>query len=313
MKIITLLPVKNEAWILKYSLENFSSFSDHIIIADQNSSDETVQVCQSFPKVKIIKNPYEGHSNKVRWLLLDEARKIEGEKLIVCLDADELISSKFVDEILEKSDRKPQSFSSEWLQLWGDQNHYRTDGVWKNNIKEFAFFDDNSIDYVRNEVINDHTARIPKIPGTIKLNMPILHYQYLAKERSSIKQAWYMCKELIAGYSPMRINHKYSIADINIKSATMTQLEDYFRENIPDINPNIFELKDSIRENEITTIFKEMGVAKFEGLNIWDNQQLRDYFVQETGRQPKARFYPKIVIKLNNIKNIIKKIINWHA
>jgi hypothetical protein len=39
-----------------------------------------------------------GHSNKVRWLLLEEARKIEGNNLIFCIDADEVLSPNLISD-----------------------------------------------------------------------------------------------------------------------------------------------------------------------------------------------------------------------
>jgi glycosyltransferase involved in cell wall biosynthesis len=94
MKIITLLPVKNEGWILRSTLRNMSDFSDHIVIADQKSTDDSLAIYQEFEKVQVIENKNTGHSNSVRWQLLDYARKTFGlGNIIVCVDADEMIRS----------------------------------------------------------------------------------------------------------------------------------------------------------------------------------------------------------------------------
>jgi GTP:adenosylcobinamide-phosphate guanylyltransferase len=76
MKIIIASPVKNEEWILPSTLKNFSSFADHIILADQKSTDKTREICARFEKVTVIDNPFKGYTNEIRWMLLDEARKI---------------------------------------------------------------------------------------------------------------------------------------------------------------------------------------------------------------------------------------------
>ncbi|MFX4883847.1 glycosyltransferase family 2 protein, partial [Acinetobacter baumannii] len=55
-KIIVLTPIKNEAWILKTFLEVTSFFADHIIIADQGSTDESRDIALSFEKVILIPN-----------------------------------------------------------------------------------------------------------------------------------------------------------------------------------------------------------------------------------------------------------------
>jgi glycosyltransferase involved in cell wall biosynthesis len=76
MKKIVLMPVKNEDWILEYSLSCASLWADYIIVADQNSTDRTPEICKNFDKVIYIKNDSQFHSGAVRRLLLEEARKI---------------------------------------------------------------------------------------------------------------------------------------------------------------------------------------------------------------------------------------------
>jgi ribosomal silencing factor RsfS len=56
MKKIVLMPIKNEDWILNFSLSQISKWADYIIIADQNSIDRSIEICKRFKKVSIIKN-----------------------------------------------------------------------------------------------------------------------------------------------------------------------------------------------------------------------------------------------------------------
>lgn len=305
MKIITLLPVKNEDWILKTSLQNFSSFSDVIIIADQNSEDKTIEIANSFPKVKVINNPHTGHSNKVRWLLLDEARKIEGEKLIICLDADELISPDCVSEMIKYKDEAPVSFSSMWMQAWNGMTEYRTDGAWGNNYKQFAFFDDGKVDYIREEVINDHTNRIPEIKKFVTIKHPIIHLQLLAKRRSETKQVWYMCNELVKGLNPYKINLKYSISRYDAKVET-NKIPNEFLNHITIEDMSIFDSEDNMRMNEILSLFKKYNVQYFESLDIWHIPELSKIFTETANRKPRPKILPKWIVLLNNIKNKIR-------
>jgi glycosyltransferase involved in cell wall biosynthesis len=55
-KIVVLTPIKNEEWILERFLSVTSQFADLIIIADQNSTDSSRNICQKYPKVKLIEN-----------------------------------------------------------------------------------------------------------------------------------------------------------------------------------------------------------------------------------------------------------------
>jgi len=306
MKIITLLPVKNEAWILPYTLKNFSDFSDHIIVADQNSNDNTLEICKQFSKVKVIKNNHTEHSNKIRWDLLKMAREIEGDNnLIICLDADEMISPEFINEIKNSDITDSVAFNSSWLQLYKHTSQYRTDGVWKKSSKLFCFIDDRKTNYIENEVINDHTARIPFIAKIIDLTFPILHFQYLAEKRSEIKQAWYMCKELIERRTPRKINLKYSVAKIKQAIKTETLENDWARGvNFP--SADTFTTHNIHQIHEISLMFETHGSKYFEELDIWHIKELKDLFIKENGRIPKIKVFPNWLIALNNIKNKIK-------
>ena len=158
MKTIVLIPIKNEEWILEQTLKNISSMVDFIIIADQRSTDRSLEICKQFPKVKVINNSFESHSNKIRWLLLDEARKIDGNNLIICLDADELLPPSAFKEINESINsgkaKIGDTFSFNWIQLWKSVRKYRIDNPWKNNQKKIAFWDDRKNEYKKIYIIN---------------------------------------------------------------------------------------------------------------------------------------------------------------
>ncbi len=307
MKTITLFPAKNESWILDNTLKNMSDFSDHIIVSDQNSTDNSREIYKKYSKVIVIDNNNSGHNNSVRWQLLDKARELFGSNnLILCIDADEMISKQAVDEmknIIAEHEYKPISFSFPWIQLWGSVYKYRNDTVWKNNNKIIAFFDDGKIDYKRELVINDHTSRTPSCQENIHLNKyPLLHYQYINLDQSQTKQNWYKCSELISGLEPKRINHKYSVAD-NDGNITLKDVpKDWIMS--PDINIK-YNKDEDWRYREILSWFDKYGIVFFEPLNIWQIDALEKLFIAKTGRKPKPKKFPKILVILNDIKNKI--------
>lgn len=310
MKIIVIMPVKNEAWILRNVLENFSSFADHVIVADQKSIDNTKEICSSFEKVKLITNPYNGYTNEVRFMLLDEARKIPGENnLIIQLDADEFITSEFIEEVkifISKNKNLPVAFSSPWLQLYNSNKEYRIDGVWKDNFKEFAFIDDRKLDYNRHYVTDEHINRIPDIKNKHKLKTPILHVQYLARKRCEIKQALYMCNERYKGIDPRKTNNRYSITKF-LGNTKTNKLEETWYKNIPLPDDVAYSTYDKTKLDDIQNLFKEKGVEYYEPLDIWHIEELKNQFKKETNREPiNIKKFPKILVTLNNIKNKIK-------
>lgn len=309
MKVITLLPAKNEGWIIRSTLKNMSDFSDHIIIADQNSTDDSIEIYKEFEKVTVIQNNNQNHNNSVRWRLLAYAREKFGkENLIICVDADEMIQSVAIQHIkdqITKDATTSISFTFPWIQLWSTTEKYRVDGVWKNNRKGIAFLDDGVVDYERKTVLNDHTGRVPTCQKEIKIDkFPLLHYQYIDLKQSEIKQAWYRCSELISGNEPKKINHKYSVAQNNSK-VKLESVDQNWLTELPLITFE-YNLDQDWRYIEMQNWFNTKGILFFEPLEIWNIKELHDRFLKETGREPKPKRYPKFLILLNTIKNKLK-------
>ncbi|MGB8077207.1 MAG: glycosyltransferase family 2 protein, partial [Gallionella sp.] len=97
-KIICLTPVRNESWILEKFLKAASLWADHIIIADQFSDDDSREIAGRFDKVILIRNPSAEFNEPERQrLLIEAARKIEGPRLLITLDADEFLTANFHD------------------------------------------------------------------------------------------------------------------------------------------------------------------------------------------------------------------------
>jgi glycosyltransferase involved in cell wall biosynthesis len=97
-KIVVITPVKNEAWILDRFLAVTSQFADHIIIADQNSTDGSQAICKNYPKVTLIENKSDQFNEADRQLLLiHKARELVPEpKILFALDADELLAANAI-------------------------------------------------------------------------------------------------------------------------------------------------------------------------------------------------------------------------
>lgn len=311
MKKIVLLPVKNESWILRHTLQNFSSFADAIIIADQDSTDGSLEIYKEFPKVSVINNPAKGHSNTARWMLLDECRKQHGTgNIIFCIDADEMISSKTAHDIVAAA-QPGTSFELPWIQLWKSTDVYRTDSVWANNFKGIAFYDDGAVDYDRTFALNDHVGRIPQTKNLIRLqDNPLLHLQWIAWDAVQIKQAWYRCTEWIAKKrSPRAINHAYAVSmdGPHVRLAT-TPTE--WLANIPEVaavKPES-DISQNWHYQQILAWFDQYGVEFFEPLQIWHIPQFRDIFIKKMNRQPRPQTYPAFLIAANKFRRIIKRL-----
>ncbi len=196
-KVICMTPVKNEEWIMERFLTAASLWADCIIVADQHSQDQTVRICRKFPKVRLIENPSESFNENGRQkLLIREARKIPGKKLLVALDADEFLTGnlKGTSEWEEMVTAAPGTvFRMKWPCIAPDFRHFwMTEGA--DNI--FAMMDDGT----PHEGREMHSIRVP-LPKNGEERMlssiEVMHFQYTDWERMKCKNLWYQCYERI--------------------------------------------------------------------------------------------------------------------
>jgi glycosyltransferase involved in cell wall biosynthesis len=282
MKTVLVMPVKNEDWILEKTLACADLWADHIIIADQKSTDRTREIINKFPKAKLIENEATFHSSTVRKLLLDEARKIEGQNLILSFDADEIPTADIIQDIeLIKSKLKPGcALELQWLNLWRSPLQYRDDrSLWSNSWKVFGFVDDGAMNYDQVDSLNDHTSRVPFAAhqNIVRLEMPkVLHYQFADWERTMSKQCRYRLTEFMFDHrllNVIRINHRYfhtknekHIAYGKVKQEWLGAYESSGAD-LADIGGSG---KVSWFDLEVLSAFKEKGSGYFRWLDIWD-------------------------------------------
>lgn len=179
--LIVLTPVRNEAWILHAFLKATSLWADYIIIADQMSTDGSRDIYPQYEKVIVIDNPREEmHQARTRKLLFDAAMKINGNKILFTLDADDFLSGDFVNTNSWKTILNSQigdTFCFRWMNVQPDLYKYTSHETfyWAVHIKDNldGEFPDNYIhewrlpwpNHVNNEYIIDdvsflHFARV---------------------------------------------------------------------------------------------------------------------------------------------------------
>ena len=59
MKLSVCMIVRDEEKYLKQCLDSINSIADEIIIIDTGSKDNSIQIAESFPKVKLYHHPWE--------------------------------------------------------------------------------------------------------------------------------------------------------------------------------------------------------------------------------------------------------------
>ncbi|MFL9481547.1 glycosyltransferase family 2 protein [Chitinophagaceae bacterium LWZ2-11] len=301
-KIVVLTPVKNEEWILDQFLTITSLFADKIIIADQQSTDKSREICSKFNKVHLIENKDTEYDEAGRQkLLIKTARELfPSEKIIFfCLDADEVFSANSLtnkeawDKIKNLS-RGTAIYVEKPDLLYGIERCVR----WINNYFPIGYVDDGK-EHLPQTV---HSKRIPEHSDNNLVyidGIKILHFAHSRKNAQSAKLRYYSIIENIKKTKPVYLRrHAYK--------CFYNETETYPPENIENIpgdwldtwdemNINLRKPEDPIyswHDFEVMRLFKEFGYKKFYLDNIWE-------FNWETLRQEALKLNkvcPKLVV-----------------
>lgn len=307
MKLITLVPVKNEEWILRLTLRNFSLFSDEILLLNDGSADATQDIARTFPKVTLIDfETDETHVNmsKRRNLLLKKGRELGGTHFVM-LDADECFSFSFTQRIQKEiaSLSPGQSLCLPWIFVFNQNSEPVIDVQQHTIFKDFIFCDD-KISFYTDAALSE--SRTPaKLENCIRITekgMAVFHFQYFSEKRNQLKQIWYRCNELLEGNrSPRRINATYNFTK-HFRPRLPVAIEDAFiKENISAISLS----GDDLMFSRIESLFERKGVDFFEPLDIWYLPETHNYFISHVHREPRIQTFPYALIVLNSIKNAI--------
>ncbi len=279
-KLICITPVRNEAWCLDVFLQCTSLWADHIIIADQNSTDGSMEIAKNYSKVILIENKSPVFNEPERQnLLIEEARKIKGDKILFALDADEVFSANFKDtldwqRILHSSSR--DVFWFQWAQLVCDQIN-----CWiPVNYFPWMFHDD-GFEPHGNYTKSIHSMRIPYPIEEKQMfyvnDFKVLHLAPLYPKRQHSKERYYQCVErLINKHDSITLFRQYH-------SGKVKELLHYDEKWVDGYNKygiNIFKdlmLKEDRFwfDDEILTLFGKNGIKLFKDICIFDSEWLQ--------------------------------------
>lgn len=268
-KLICMTPVKNERWILESFLTSASEWADHIIIADQGSTDGSLEIAKLHPKVTVVEN----HSNSFneperQKLLIDTARTFGTSNILIALDADEAFTANFS----ETSDwKRLQSLTPgttirfRWVNLlpgakryWSPTKHH----AW-------GYVDDGQLH--EGKVI--HSPRVPVSQNIVDFDeIRILHYQYIDWDRMESKQRWYMAWETLHNNANSSVqlyrmySHMYSYNNNKISPTISGWLYSHQTYDKKFSNPDAGYWWD----DEVLDMFDQHGLDIFSNAPIWD-------------------------------------------
>lgn len=272
--VICIVPIKNEAWILKNFIECAQQWADFIIIGDHNSTDQSAQIARQYEKVKLvpIDNPSfdEGYRRKMLW---DEARKIPGKRLVFSIDADETISANWAEspEWEQMLNAPPGTrFRFDWLNLMPGLNEA---GL----FDQLAAFVDDDTDF-QFQNVKIHTPRIPDSTSEIVhlKDIKLLHFVHIDPERMYSKHRYLKCYEFMeTAMRPWRVCINYQDTTIRNYDAWIVPVQKEWIHGFTWLDEYKSTDDGSTKrwywwDEAILNFFDQYGATKFRRLNIWD-------------------------------------------
>ena len=222
MKLIALMPVRNEDWVLGLSLRAALMWCDEVIVLLHACTDASAQIAsdirqESGERVSIfVRSEMTWREMAHRQVLLDVART-RGATHIAMVDADEILTGNLLPTIRETiSMTTPGAvLQLPWLALPRTTTRYLTEGVWGPGQQvSMAFKDEAAAHWAlhggrdfhhRNPMGIGRAFRTPLKPEYGGL----MHLQFLSERRLRAKQLLYKFTEMIRWPAPCVLEGLY--------------------------------------------------------------------------------------------------------
>lgn len=319
MKIVACIPFRNEEVFLPICLTSLQGVADEILGYDDGSTDNSVQIFESFGGLVKSSGSSEswsaGGEGVVRNTLLQWGRE-RGATHSIWLDADEALTSNFRAIARERIAALPMGhkLSLQLLALWKSSQVYRDDAsVWSNLFGDFVVCDDVSVKGYEGYIHTGRTQGEDTAENWHKIPLDegaVLHFQFCAWRQFQMKQCWYRCTELVRKLNSIEfINTRYAISLDDSQTRCNSVLPAWI-EGLP-IPENLAHLPPAWQFPAILAMFAKHGVRYFEPLQIWHVPELHEIFVNEVGREPRSpeAFVPLLVKMKRKLKSVLPEYI----
>ncbi len=288
VKIVAIMPVRNEDWIIGLSARALLRWVDELIILDHCSTDESRElewsVALEHPErvITLTDNDPIWHEMAHRQRMLESARG-RGATHIVTVDADEVVSGNLVKHMrLIVEDMPPgMVLQLPWICLRDSIDQCHRTGLWAEQFASAAFVDNPACFWGQRNGYDFH-QRAPMGRPEVAFKPVahafggILHLQYSSRRRLLAKQALYKMTEAIRW--PERkfgvVNQTYNWSVYGRAESKQAQFDlgpipsDWWA-GYEDLMGYLHVDAEPWQEAECRKLVKEYGRDKFNGLDLF--------------------------------------------
>lgn len=211
MKLIGLMPVRNEEWCLGLTLRAALMWLDEIVVGlhhiEDNSAVIAGEVGREYPgRIQYVAFGDPQWSEMAhRQALLETARR-RGATHVAMVDADEVLTGNLLQQVRPAILALKPGFTLQlpWLALPRSVNYYITEGTWGAGQQvSMAFKDESAAHWATRNGYDFHHRNPMGLPAG-RFTQPltaadggIMHLQFLSERRLRAKQALYQATEVL--------------------------------------------------------------------------------------------------------------------
>lgn len=286
MKLIAIMPARNEDWVLGLTARAVLMWCDKLIVYNHASTDGTERI------IADLHGEFPGRVGDIadldvcwremahRQALLSAARD-EGATHIAYIDADEILSGGLLPSIRQHIERLPvgHMLSLPWLQLRGSIDQVMCSGMWASQIASAAFRDEpnlhwaarNGYDFHQRQPMGRAWTQLEPL-GRHRRGEGLMHLQFLSERRLRAKQALYKMQEVIRwpGRTPVaQIDEMYSRTVRESSSAHTMRVAEEWWKPYHHLLDHLHINAEPWQEAECRWQWDEYGPEKFAGLDLF--------------------------------------------
>lgn len=200
MKLAGLLRIKNESRWIRMVLESLLGVCDHVFVLDDHSTDNTVEICQSFGSfVTGFRSSFDTLDEaRDKTFLLHQAMAYNPEWALM-IDGDEVLEAEAARKFIHLLDRPNfRVYTLQVIYLWNDERTMRADGVYGKFYRPSLFRVSQAADSASwrrtSTPGNLHCTSLPDgLRGETagESGIKLLHYGYIDAPLRRAKFEWY--------------------------------------------------------------------------------------------------------------------------